>query len=265
MKNILFSLVLFLILIIGISLSNYTGNIVGDPSEHLLVERVIDGDTVALANGERVRLIGIDTPERGQPYYDEAKLFLEQLAEGKIARLETDTTERDKYGRLLRYLYIKDMFVNLEMLKEGYAAALFYEPDIRYQEMFLQAEAQARDEGKGIWSLQGEDFCFGIFSFHYNAKGNDNENLNDEYITFRNKCTGPLSLAGWSLSDSQNTRFTFSSLTVLPKAYLTVHTGSGENNGTDLFWGKSRALWDNDGDTVLVWDSTGKLRLNYSY
>ncbi|MDI6885900.1 MAG: thermonuclease family protein [archaeon] len=74
-----------------------------------------------MQNGDKVRLLGINTPEKGQPYYEEATNRLKELIEGKTVTLEKDIEDKDQYERLLRYIYIDDTFVNLEMVREGYA------------------------------------------------------------------------------------------------------------------------------------------------
>ena len=96
-----------------------------------LVTRVIDGDTVELSNGERVRLIGIDTPEIDEYYYNEATEELRSLIEGKTVRMESDTNNRDAYDRLLRYIYLGDTFVNYEMVYGGHAESYCFDPDTK--------------------------------------------------------------------------------------------------------------------------------------
>lgn len=124
------------------------------------VVEVIDGDTIVLENGEKVRYIGIDTSElnteRGDPecFALEAKKANERLVLGKKVKLEKDVSERDKYGRLLRYVYVDDIFVNEYLVKQGYARAVSFPPDIKYQEKLLQAERQAREKNKGLWNPQ---------------------------------------------------------------------------------------------------------------
>ena len=126
----------------------------------LLITKVIDGDTVELENGQRVRYIGIDTPETKDPnrpvgcYGEEAYQKNKSLVEGKRVRLEKDVSETDKYGRLLRYVYIGDQFINELLVKEGFANASSYPPDIKHQELFKKAEKTARESNLGLWSEQ---------------------------------------------------------------------------------------------------------------
>lgn len=128
----------------------------GADAEEAVVAAVYDGDTMELADGQAVRLIGIDSPERGRPFYKEAREALEQLVLGKSVRLEKDVSETDRYGRLLRYIYVGDAFVNRAMVEQGYAVAMRYPPDVRHAETFAQAEAVARSAGKGFWSASLE-------------------------------------------------------------------------------------------------------------
>ena len=132
------------------------------PSTALSVRRVIDGDTVELSNGETVRYIGIDTPELKQkhgdawiynprPYAEEARDFNRHLVDGREVRLELDVQKRDKYGRLLAYVYNQDKMINLEMVKEGYAMIYTYPPNVKYVDEFLNAQKKAREMGKGLW------------------------------------------------------------------------------------------------------------------
>jgi len=104
----------------------------GEISENSVLE-VIDGDTFKLGNGEIVRLICVDAPEKGQKGYEEAKEFLSFLILNKEVKLEKDVDDKDKYGRLLRYVYIiennKKIFVNKEIVRQGYAVIFRYGND----------------------------------------------------------------------------------------------------------------------------------------
>ena len=115
------------------------------------VSSVIDGDTFYLSNGEGVRLIGIDTPEYGDYYYEESSQRLEQFVQGMCVELERDISERDHYGRLLRYVYVDEKFINLELVKEGFAEAFEYPPDTKHAMSFKDAESRAKELKLGIW------------------------------------------------------------------------------------------------------------------
>ncbi len=118
------------------------------------VVRVIDGDTIEIAGGAHVRYIGIDTPEtypEEEFYGPEAKAKNIELVEGKLVTLEKDVSETDRYGRLLRYVYVGDVFVNGELVCLGYAEAVSYPPDTRYQWQLEQLEKEAKAAKLGIW------------------------------------------------------------------------------------------------------------------
>jgi len=124
------------------------------------VIRVVDGDTIRVRIGGReytVRYIGIDTPETVKPgspvecFGPEAKRRNEELVGGKVVELEKDVSETDRYGRLLRYVYVDGRMVNAILVEEGYAQVATYPPDVKYQELFLKLQRRAREEGRGLW------------------------------------------------------------------------------------------------------------------
>jgi len=126
--------------------------------ESVLVTRVIDGDTIELEDGRRVRYIGIDTPEishptQGQECYGlEATIRNQQLVEGKIVELQKGIENEDQYGRLLRYVYVDGVFVNAQLIAEGFAYASSYGPEKRYQQVFTQLQQYSKLLGRGLWS-----------------------------------------------------------------------------------------------------------------
>lgn len=126
-------------------------------SELFLVTKVIDGDTIEIEGGKRVRYIGIDTPETVHPskpvecYGKEASSKNLDLVLNKKVKLVKDVSETDKYGRLLRYVYVGDIFVNDYLVKEGYAKASTYPPDVKFNEQFLTSQKYAIDSDKGLW------------------------------------------------------------------------------------------------------------------
>ena len=128
------------------------------------VRRVSDGDSFTLANGERVRLLEIDAPEIGGEQADLAKASLEALVRlmgGKTVRLEPGPRLRDKYDRMLAYVFVEgepgaaDVFVNAEVVRAGLARARVWgEPGARWDDV-LAAEAEAREAGRGMWAAPG--------------------------------------------------------------------------------------------------------------
>jgi endonuclease YncB( thermonuclease family) len=123
------------------------------PDESLVV-RVIDGDTVELADGSRVRYLCIDTPERGEPFYVEATERNRELVEGKGVRLEPGVEDIDRYGRLLRYVYVDGVFVNAELVSGGYARTLIFDEDEAQAELLRRLEAEAKAAKRGLWAIE---------------------------------------------------------------------------------------------------------------
>ncbi|MBI4267224.1 MAG: S8 family serine peptidase [Chloroflexi bacterium] len=155
----------------GVTTDNATPVPVPDPSltrvqpstnvTQALVTRIIDGDTfeVKISGATyRVRYIGMDTPELNdqQPAISalaqEAKKYNRQLVEGRTVILEKDISETDQFGRLLRYVYVGDLFVNAELVRLGYAQAATYPPDVKYQSFFLELQVEAETAGIGLWA-----------------------------------------------------------------------------------------------------------------
>jgi len=124
--------------------------------ENFYVSHVIDGDTVTLNNGKDVRLIGINTPEKDEECFEEGKARLEKLLLGKIIVLQKDTSETDKYGRLLRYIYADGISVNEEMVKSGYAERMTVPPDTKYSDTFKSLEKEAKLAGRGCLNKPNE-------------------------------------------------------------------------------------------------------------
>jgi micrococcal nuclease len=124
------------------------------PPDTAMVTGVIDGDTIIIEGGYRLRYIGIDTPEIDglEPFAMEALEANRRLVEGKIVRLERDISQTDKYDRLLRYVYVDGMMVNAELVRLGLAEAKAYPPDTKYQEKLEKAEREAKQAGRGIWA-----------------------------------------------------------------------------------------------------------------
>ena len=128
------------------------------------VEAVVDGDTIVVTGGTRVRLIGVDTPETKDPrkpvqcFGREASAFTESLvAPGTEVRLVYDVERLDRYGRTLAYVYRRSdgMFVNAALVADGYALVATFPPNVAHVDEFTALAREAREEGRGLWSACG--------------------------------------------------------------------------------------------------------------
>lgn len=120
------------------------------------VVRVIDGDTFVTDSEERIRLIGMNTPEKNEYYYSAARERLEEIILNKTIYLEKDKKNKDRYGRLLRYVFTNDTFVNIKLIEEGYARPLTIKPNYKYETEIEKAASYARNNGIGIWNSSGK-------------------------------------------------------------------------------------------------------------
>ena len=128
----------------------------GDAFDNARVVRVIDGDTVELTSGERVRYIGLDTPEMGEnPECGarEATDFNRRLVEGKRVKLLAGPEDVDAFGRLLRYVFVEGIFVNAELVRTGHAIARMYHPEEPFGRLFAQLGQDAKAAGHGSWAM----------------------------------------------------------------------------------------------------------------
>ena len=116
-----------------------------------VVERVVDGDTVVLNNSEKVRFICINTPEKNEDGYIEATNFLKDTLLNKTVLLVKDTTDKDKYGRLLRYVYLNGTLVNSLIAEKGFGKSFPYAPDIKLCDEIKKAEEEANLSKLGVW------------------------------------------------------------------------------------------------------------------
>lgn len=240
-----------------------------------MVMGVTDGDTFDVRIGgvvEAVRVIGINTPESGECYYQEAADRFSELVLNVEVRLEADVSNRDQFGRLLRYVYVGDLFVNEVLVREGYAIARRYEPDVAMAGQLEAAQAQAQLDRVGVWASSAcGPTAVGVLEIgviHYDADGDDNQNKNDEWVEFINGGNSPLDLTGWSIKDeSASHRYLFpSGFTLASGGTVRLHTGCGAPTAAALFWcNQQSAVWNNGGDTVFVLDPSGNIVSSAGY
>ncbi len=264
------------------------------------VESVTDGDTmeVRFADGtvETVRLLGVDTPEstvtqvspdewESIPDTVEGRDWLanwagratgyarsELAGETVTIRVDPEADRRGYYGRLLVYIYTDQSNVafNRKLLERGYAR--YYDSTFSNADTYQATETTARTDGTGVWGY-GTGIPDGgtvdgvvVERVHADAEGNDNENLNDEYVVFANRNDTALALGGWTVSDEVGHTYRIpDGVTLEPGATLTLHTGDGPDSESDLYWGANSAIWNNGGDTVIVRDANGAVVIEHPY
>jgi endonuclease YncB( thermonuclease family) len=224
---ILFSIFLITGTIYYYSVDNFSTT--GDSIKKIqvLVVRAIDGDTLELENGERVRLLGINTPEKKEFYANEAINFTKQL-ENKTVLLEV--FEKDKYGRSLGYIFLDNRLFNEEVLRNGYAHFYSYEDD-KYTKQLKKSENFAQENKLGIWK-ESENFgCLSILEFVYFDDNEENETLK-----LKNYCST------LNVSIKDDATHIYHEIIKNGEFTLTTHN-----------------IWNDAGDSLFIWDKTGLL------
>ncbi|MEK6927568.1 MAG: thermonuclease family protein [Nanoarchaeota archaeon] len=211
-----------------------------------IVARVIDGDTLELEDGSKVRLLNINSPEKSNPLYKKAFLFLKEY-EGLPIKLEV--TGQDKYGRRLARIYSPDnLYLNLESIKLGLSSKFLVQDD--ELSLFSKSEEKAIKEGIGIWEHSEYYSCI-----------TSQINPQEEIVTLSSTC-GELNLLNFSLKDESRKEYLFHIQLSSP---VTLHSSIGKDNATDIFWNQKDNVWNNDRDTLYLFDNLGKLVISNPY
>lgn len=233
------------------------------------VIEVVDGDTLEVrvsGREERLRLVGINAPEDGECLDREATALLTRLVAGRTVRLVRDRSDRDQYGRLLRHVLVGGRSVGERLVAAGLAWSRAYPPDTGQQAVLDAAQARAEAAGVGLWS---PDACgpattaaIGVGAVRTDPPGDESRTPYEEWVTIVNRGRRPVDLTGWGVQDiSASHRFAFpDGFRLGPGAGVRLRTGCGRDTATDLHWCISgSAVWNNDGDTVIVTDPRGNV------
>lgn len=233
---------------------------------------VSDGDSFVVeidGSEERVRMIGINTPEKEECFGSEARDVLIALIADREVLLVPDVETFDQFGRMLSYVYLDGVLINAEMARQGAALTRGYSPNTTLQDHLSSAQDQAEREGVGLWGA-----CVGdgdpdvlILSVQADAPGRDNENLNGEFIIVENQSTTSIEMSGWTIRDESSVhRFVFpSGASIDPGAFFVVLTGCGTSSSDEFYWCNSSPVWDNSGDTAFLLDLDGNIHHRFSY
>jgi endonuclease YncB( thermonuclease family) len=247
------------------------------PDDPWVVSEVVDGDTLHVTRAgveDTLRLIGINSPEDGECWSDEATAALIATLGTDTVTLERDVSDRDAYGRMLRYVRLPSgEDVGGVLIDGGHAIARAYPPDTARDAGYRERQRQAREAARGMWA---PDACgpralvapdaIGI-EVHPDAAGDDSVNLNDEWVRFSNLGAAPIDLEGWTARDeSSSHRYHFAALVLPPGGSTTLRSGCGVDTDTDRHWCVSgSAVWNNAGDTVFLLDPAGNVVAQLGY
>lgn len=278
--------------------STDTGSPGGSPlppgeTDTATVTRTIDGDTVHLSfsdgRTETLRILGIDTPEMtlegNDPgkfsgitdleylsiWGEEAAAYTNEKLTGKVVTISYDPAagSRDTYGRLLATIILPDGTNHGEDLIRQGLARVFTPETFALKDHYLSAQEEAMDARRGVWS-GGEPDGTGtgqvvIASVHYNAAGDDAANLNDEYLTIRNRGTTVADLTSWQISDADSFSYPMPPVALPPGGAIRIHAGNGTPSAGELYMDLDGPVLNNDGDTVTLLDREGTVVSTYSW
>ena len=239
--------------------------------------RVVDGDTLVVSgpDGEvTVRIVGINTPESGECFADEASDALAELVAGEELVLVTDRSDVDDFGRALRYVETTEgVDVGAELVAGGFAIARRYPPDDARADVYADLQRDAQREQRGLWApdacglgAAADGLMIGV-EIQADAPGDDAQNLNGEWVRFTNDGPDVIDLDGWEVADeSASNRYRFADLRLDPGASVTLFSGCGADDDTRRYWCVSgSAVWNNSGDTVFLRDRRGNIVVSFSY
>jgi len=232
-------------MITGLIASNvYLINFALEENKKELVKfsRVIDGDTIELEDGRKIRLLNINAPEKNQPLSNLSTKFLESFQNKTI---EMEIIGIGKYGRPLARLYYQK-YINLELIKKGFVHKYIVEKD--ELSIFLKTEKQAREEERGIWEKSPS---FGCIDVEINKK--------EEFLIIINKCNFNLQA---SIKDESTKTFEFK---ISGNEELRVFSGKGQNSESKIYLQSKRNIWNNDKDSIFIRDSNGFIIYHDSY
>ncbi|MDH4119888.1 MAG: lamin tail domain-containing protein [Acidimicrobiia bacterium] len=231
----------------------------------VIVVRADDGDSLrVLLEGteERVRLLGINAPEKDECLGDESRQNLDAMVSGDVV-LGLEPDSRDQFGRLLAHVFVDDLYVNEAQVSDGLAIVL--SDANTAQDRLVAAQERAERSATGLWSAEacgGGDLVDGveIVRIEANPQGPDEEAMDRELVEIANRGTDAVDLSGFVLRDeSTANRFVFPTGSVVP-AGETITVASGcDPTAADFAWCADDPVWNNGGDSALLLDPAGRV------
>ena len=224
--------------------------------EEALVIRIIDGDTLEIESGEKVRLLGIDAPEKGERYSLEAAKFLEEKVLNKTVVLELGSERYDRYGRILAYLYINGKNINIELVKNGLANVYVLDEKMRESEL-RNAWNKCIESNKNLCE-KSTDVCAKCIELN-------KLDYNSQEVVFYNKCGFSCNLNGWEIRDEGRKNYFFENFWLEAGKEVKIIVGEGNDMEGILYWTGETYVWTRTGDTLFLRDEEGGLVLYNNY
>ena len=235
-------------------LNSYVTLAIEPESEGVFVVRVVDGDTLKLDSGETIRLLGINTPEKKEKYYAEAKAFLQSRVENKSIELKRRGI--DKYRRTLGHVFIDGEYVNLEIVEQGFANVyvLEYEP---YEPILRKAWEQCVESNTNLCEHSQDTCASCIVLYEFSQK--------EQKFTLKNQCERNCDLTKWVIKEEGRKWFALPSFILESGKDVEIICANEQSNSNQIFLEGCKELWTSTGDTLYLRDASGKLVLWSNY
>ncbi len=253
-KREMFLLIFLVLLFLAInynSLDGYVTKFVKN-SEVKVVERIIDGDTIVVWNNTHVRLLGINTPEKNEFYYQEAKNFMNNSVFNKTINLEYGKEKTDLYGRTLAYVILNGKNINLEQVRNGFANIYIYNND-EYTSGLEEAWNECLANRKNLCE-KSKDKCSKCIELK-------DLNVKEQEVIFYNNCSFDCDLTNWNIKDEGRKNFFFPNFILKENAEVKILVQNKTNAENILYWKNKDYVWTAGGDSLFLRDKFGKLIL----
>jgi endonuclease YncB( thermonuclease family) len=243
---------ILLLLFFTLNYKTFDGKVIQflDESETGFVSRIVDGDT-AIINNQSTRFLGINTPEKGEFYYQEAKDFLSSLILNKTIKLEFGKDKTDLYERTLAYIILNEDNINIEMVKNGFANVYILNKDEHTSEL------------RNAWDscvISNKNLCEKSVDKCANCIKLKDLNVKSQTAIFVNNCNFECELTGWTIKDEGRKRFIFPNFKLSAGNSVNVIVAeNGTDNNLNLYWIRKDYVWTESGDTLFLRDKEGGL------
>jgi micrococcal nuclease len=229
-------------------------------SESGVVQRIVDGDTIII-NNESIRLLGINTPEKKEKYYEEAKEFLNKTLFNKTVKIEYGKEKYDRYKRKLAFIFLGNKNINVEMVKEGFANVYILNEN-RYEKELRNSWEECIKENERLCE-KSKDKCSNCIELK-------DIDLKSQIAVFYNKCNFSCNLTDWTIKDEGRKKFVFPYFILEENNSLIIYIQNKNEslNNFDnlkysniLYWENEDYVWTSTGDTLFLRDSNNNLVL----
>lgn len=249
----------------------------GTEREFATVSNVVDGDTIdVLIEGVsfRIRYIGVDAPEIGEPFFSQATSQNAELVHGTTVTLVKDVSHTDEDGNLLRFVVSGNQFVNYELVRRGFAMSSTTSPDVACGERFAEAQIEAVNESNGMWAVIPAPLpptatpasAANIQISFIQSSGTVPGVESDEFVQITNQGLAAVNLEGWRLNAGElDQDFLFSDFLLAPGLSCRIYTNENHPEYCGLSFGIRQEIWNNEGDCGYLYDQEGAQVSKYCY